>query len=504
MWDLITPRRVSTPGMGLSRLAIAAANSSTTNPFDGLEAAQGCEHDSPMVRDIANRASAQQEKCLSGSVLIDVDNLPSLPSMNSTILEAWMADTIKIGELGLLISPRGDRISQYQRSGTSPEVVAGLRKEDFEILRQQNASLTPVRGPHHRTLETLIRCPSGGIIFETGAGQDWERIKQLSLYAKKRKASLICHDVLPISAQASANAGIEVPYIALPPHSQFLGRLFASQKANVPKVMTMKNVLSSLSFESLIDLFIAAEKIGISRIVMTQTNSPATSSPILRSVAPIFNLVASNLDGSAFENDPRAKAAIDLHFQTTFSHLAAEVVTRAVTHLATRRFEYRAAARYLEYQEVILDEGQAIQHLNSCLPNHLKAFRDGVFNVFIDSPFGGRAYFQASTPQGRLKLGYYIAHVVLEKNSPKLPPSRSGLIRLDEREPLTPLPFRQNASHEECSPRGLGKGLGLMLFLDEINWANNPFLCVCANPRVKRHLTEAFKLGQEVPDTPFF
>lgn len=239
-------------------------------------------------------------------------------------------------------------------------------------------------------------CPKGGIILETGAGTDYERLKKMDEYARSVGGRLICHDTAPLASHLSSSHLEDVPFLALPSSSELLSLPFAD--VNKPVIITLKDVVSSMAFGQIDELSIVAGNIGARKIIVTQSLGLAGDSSNMipegwRTNEPNYQGYLGNKVVELFLREGQGLSensifAISIQIQHVIDLVIMELAKRYMKIGATE-FAGMNKDRIINVEEnSFLDNERASEYLSKFFPNFFEAFMSGNFNKLVISPFG--------------------------------------------------------------------------------------------------------------------
>lgn len=260
----------------------------------------------------------------------------------------------------------------------------------------------------------IANCPHGSINLEIGAGMAWDRLRTLDQETRNRGGKLICHDILPDFARAAEQNLPGIPYICTPTDAEYLGKVLRSSAA--PIVMTMKNVLSSMSYSSLLDLIHSLVGSPVQKVVATQSLAVAENS----NFRPQFNrgtnlrsyftfTSAQNreymalLEGANLRGDDLTTAAV--YACTLFERHVDLILFNVLTHHFSRLLKEKTTLKNVRTEQTkceTLVDGES--YLGEIFPDLLDNFRDGGVNVISFSPFGRTLYKKEGIAEGKIRI----------------------------------------------------------------------------------------------------
>lgn len=523
MWSTLTPKVVSTSEADRGRVVDFSSNPSGADPFADLHEIQGGEHSNPIVRSIAERAADAQAEALSGTVILDRQALDGSDAPNLFRAFQWAVDTVGQDQLGLMLTRDGRTLAQIEHGGPRGlqgfMPVGGLLDEHYERLQGRDRAFARFFEAQCKVLPSIIGCPEGGMIVELGAGLDLRRIQALQNLATSVGAQLICHDVVPDAPRRAHELGVTAPYLAIPPFTQFLGETLRG--IEVPVVFSMKNVLSSLTCERLVDLFVTAELAGARRFSITQS---VACSKFMVALPPGYGVEQGPLNRGLQSAWRESKAPCDeplmraakFHAQITYTNATMELLSRYAEELALKRFGYRDFARVIETRETVLGEAEAMEYMAQLFPEQASDFSHGRYNTFVVSPFGGFFDLDPAIPVRNLRLTMRVFHLIADKERSAFPQQSERLVRVPPHQALTPrdamripscafeadMPTRAMSDMQRAGNLGAAVALGILLDDPVVKAA--PLCSVTDDHGVRSHLIDVFHrvCGNPAPFPP--
>jgi hypothetical protein len=250
-----------------------------THPWHGLDESSGIYSLDPTIRKIAERTLALNEQ---------VANVTAIRPINGIEARSWchaelVRNRLSVGTSMLVSDPLGElmQVATLADRGKNTYAEFDTIGNYDQLLSLELARMRIGAGGleklHLQYLEALVGLPENGLLIEVGAGSFYERILALNAIALKRKGHFICHDATPAAVKAARGEVPEIPYWALPPLTQFLGK--ALTEVASPVVLTSKNVITSMSYERMTDLLAICRDAKAERLVMSLSLQFNASNP---------------------------------------------------------------------------------------------------------------------------------------------------------------------------------------------------------------------------------
>lgn len=373
------------------------------SPYADLDEISGCNNADSNLARIGDQTRALQERALAVSAVI--------PKSLYTYSIKEVVDGLRPGidervpdTAGLLfvMDQKGTHLFQstphqihsaegnIQLVGTCDDAVHGqlaFRRET--LLGMSN---------HHQDVEfSLLDLQPGTVVIETGAGTDFERIARMRDHAASHKSKLVCHDVAPRAARQVADNVEGVPYMALPPHREFLGQ--ALNNVSGPRVITLQNVISSLPFGLIDELMDVGQEMTAERLMITQSLGMADENNMIPSG---WRKGDKQRQRDLFVLQSMAKAGVvtgkrplDVSLSIVVSKQLDHTINLICMEMAIARMKESGAENGFGHNRTLLvsesklmNTQEARTYLSSYFPDLVSDFEQGTFNTFAVGPFG--------------------------------------------------------------------------------------------------------------------
>jgi hypothetical protein len=385
----------------------------TRTPYDGLDSISGCSDADPEIAAVGDKTRELHNKLL-GITLVTEKPIGEY-NIGDDLWSAieGMRPRFSRDSLFLIGDQEGKGVFQSKFGFDIVQSIGGCDDDMNSALSDRKNMALDLVDQHLDDLCGILDCPERSLIIEMGAGVDYERMRRLFDYAQSRKGSLICHDPAPFAAKKAGENTPEIPYLAIPGVSDFLSLPLADVKR--PKVITMKNVVSSLAFGQIDDVSRLAGNIGAQKIVVSQSLNIANGSNMIpegwRSGERDNKLyMATNslrFLPALCSNQKEAVVAV-----AVMALQASHITNLIMMELARRRMAMgvKAFAKMDKSRTVLvkkskmLDATQSLDYLKVFSPERVGDFESGNFSSIEVGPFGCRAVKDLSVNKGSLNL----------------------------------------------------------------------------------------------------
>ncbi|MBD3327726.1 hypothetical protein GF340_00305 [Candidatus Peregrinibacteria bacterium] len=399
-------------------------NKVSKNPYEGLERASGAESINADIRAIANEVQRQQEVALGMTVVTHRADLENVAKMSLSSACNKMASREGI-EKFFIMDQDGKRVFVGMVGAGALQSLGSFTPEIHDELESIRKSNSAANGRHLQTLTDSLNLPDGGLIFETGAGADYERMSKLSEYAKGRNGVAVCHDLPPAASRTSVEHLDDVPYISLPHRKEFL--VPALSKSPRPKIVTLKDTVSSTAFGSMAEIVKMANAIDAQKIVFSQSLNVASASNVLpQYLKPgdpafqkfIHNNLMKQMDVLSGKDSDVINAVVEMYgnyFLETFYKIIMEYI-RYTLMLIGKKEGYKYGNTMVCSDVVELEKEAALKLLSQRAPHLIEPFNQGDFNSLELGPFGIGVANVARIEKDKLRFVNKQFHMTLSKN----------------------------------------------------------------------------------------
>jgi len=430
----------------------------TKNPYDGLESITGCENEHLDIRAIADEVRNQQDRAL-GITVVTAEPITKgfPPSFRSSLQEMTNRKGV---ERFFVMDQNG--IQSYMCHVKLPgafQILGAFTPDIHDSLDNIRSSLGPMNERHTNTALNIINCPQNGLIFETGAGADYERMKAIDRQAKERNGVVICHDIPTAAARAAETELDGIPFIALPARSELLGP--ALRKSPRPKIITLKDTISSIPFGGMEQLIKTAKEVDAQKIVITQSLNVSANSNVypqnMKPGDPIFfqtmmKLLMMNNPKLLLSKDPKTEFLKQVSGQKAYEncYLITMEFIRLYMIMLAQNIGLTNNCTYVVDDSVELDNDAAVLYLDNQFPEITPMFKEGEFNTLSVGPFGRFVTRTQGIPAGKLSLKCRQFSLELSKQ-----PSNPNEVRPQPGQKITVL--RENQLLREVSKKTVGE-----------------------------------------------
>lgn len=265
----------------------------------------------------------------------------------------------------------------------------------------------PAHPREHLLAMADITIPRNGVVFETGAGADWPRIKALEYLAKERGSQLICHDLLPSITHQAAKEAPNVPYIAMPPLPELLSACLEPMRGR-PLTISLKNTISSMGFGAMWNLFALAKQTNAEQVIATQSLGFSTNASVFpEGLRPMSERVSGMLIQMLL-NTQRVNPELAI-VALQQAHLTLTSVMFEIVHYYLRTFAQEAGLPYSDVytttDTTTISDKDNKDFLNGLHFSQAKAlWQAGEFNNLVFSPFGAHKSTQPDVKNRELKI----------------------------------------------------------------------------------------------------
>lgn len=385
-----------------------------TRPYDDLEAVQGRDHPDPIVRHIAKRTFTIQQRVL-GIMMILPDRLlrqgVQTPEevLRLDLMTEKMQDRIGTRDF-LAISESGSMMFLGNQDKKTWKILGAFTPDVHDQLEKDRQRKGDLNERHTKFLLELVHCPPNGMIIETGAGRDYARIRALDALAKAHGGVLICHDLPPLAAKTAKTYVPGVPYLILPPDAKILAYPFEGTTER-PKIVTLKDTLSSMNIGSLLEFLAFLEMIKPERVLITQAHSMGNISDLIQRGMKFGDLFFLDACEKTFSLELRALFQspyrdfllrfLAVQADITRAHLLMEIHRRNVIERG-KIIGLPFTKTVIVDQEKTFPQEEAVQFVKQYFPNLEEAFLEGRFNTILQGPFEKVLLSREGLPPGSL------------------------------------------------------------------------------------------------------
>ncbi|MBI4836314.1 MAG: hypothetical protein HY817_03560 [Candidatus Abawacabacteria bacterium] len=281
---------------------------------------------------------------------------------------------------------------------SSAEVYAPLSDRAKGMAVHENAHVSSIS-------DMLV--PDDGVVFETGAGTDWNRIKLLDELARTKGAQLVCHDLLPVTTHEAKREVPNVPYLAMMPDPELIADCLAPWKGRKLS-FTLKNTISSMAFGEMDDVFEAAKRTGAEQVVITQSLGFSPHANVFFMALRPQSIALSHMILPRLVQDGRVPLPFMLA-AVEQAHLTLMNVMLEMTRYRLGAFAKDAGLNSHETciteHTTILEPADDMSVLDNTNFSHSRElWQTGGFNAMAFSPFGCHKTLDPKVPRGKLKL----------------------------------------------------------------------------------------------------
>jgi len=396
----------------------------TRDPYGALDKVSGCESENPEIRQIGDITRDLQERLLGITIVsehkltddLQMDEISRAQKEMAGRTDSLYFATDQDGEsyfMGNVHAPHG--ILQSMGS-FSPEIHDKL--DDYRAI-ERNAG-----DRHMDSVLSLLKMPAAPLIIETGAGKDFERIKKLGEFAEKRQGIVVCHDLPPAAARYAGTQDNEFVYLSLPHRHEVLSQAF--ERNPRPKVITLKDTLSSMSGGSIDQVLLTAAELDADMICATQNLNVANHSNLMPDgFRPNDQNFAGFLMNIALQNFHLFTETDSNFTMKVFVKQVCNAIYNIMMELIRARFMYGAEdfaklknrVVLSSTSESIIDANEALGYLTKYFPEFLAAFLRNDFNVMEFGPFG-RELAKEKLEPGKLRIRSNQLNFVVGKERP--------------------------------------------------------------------------------------
>lgn len=299
----------------------------------------------------------------------------------------------------------------------------------YDPLAERSRGMHSHEAAHVTSISDLL-IPDNGVVFETGAGTDWIRIRELDTLAKAKGSHLICHDLLPVITHHAKKEVPDVPYMAMMADPELISDCLKPWKGR-PLSFSLKNTVSSMAFSEMDDLFAAVKRTGAEQVLVSQSLGQSPHANVFfmnlrpQSISLSNMFIGMLMEDGSVPMDLFLAAVEQAHI--TLMNAMFEITRYHLGTLAHKAGLKEHETFVTEHSTVLGPDDDMSALDNTNFSHGRRLWQNGGFNVIAFSPFGCHKSFDASVPRGHLKVTTQQTHLRFgKKAATNLPGSKLG------------------------------------------------------------------------------
>lgn len=428
----------------------------TMDPYRDLDAPSGCNDSDPRIKKIADEARGTQERLKSITLVAPGDyhdhgfSQLHTAAMENMVPRVGEDPFFVMGERGRdvgITSRHRLRLGIIQDSGSCLEEATGMLHE----YRKTLAGLDDLQLAVH---EALLDLPRGGLLVDSGAGADYNRIRRLERYARERGGRLMAHDVVPEAARAGHREVPETPYLAIPGRSEFLGKLLAEHTG--PTVMALQNVVSILAYTDIMEIVRLLSAGDIQKLVISQSVYMSLQSNVIPcryhpgeqgyNAYLIYKCIQKYGDRLMQMEDKDRTAVVglvSLQTERTMLNILMELIRHRLIQESAKQGWGHERTLVVE-QSRVLDPEEAREHIKDW-EGYVESFLAGEFNSVTLGCFGTQFQTDSDVHSGHLRIRSQRFNTEISRHplhTPEIRPQEGQNIQPCKKKIITPVQTR--------------------------------------------------------------
>lgn len=295
----------------------------------------------------------------------------------------------------------------YQASARDQRFFQMLASaEVYDPLAERSRGMSSHEEAHIATISEVL-IPDNGVVFETGAGTDWTRIRELDKFAKAKGSHLICHDLLPVITHYAKKEVPDVPYMAMMADPELIADCLKPWRER-PLSFSLKNTVSSMAFSEMGDLFTAVKRTGAEQVLVSQSLGQSPHANVFFMNLRPQSIELSNMFMGMLMEDGSVPINIFL-VAVEQAHLtlmnAMLEISRYYLETLARQAGLNEHETFVTEHTTVLGPDDDMSALDNTNFSHARRlWQNGGFNAIAFSPFGCHKSIDASVPRGHLKV----------------------------------------------------------------------------------------------------